>query len=276
MSRPDDVPVDGAGDLHDPRREVDRMDNVVLAALGEPMDPEFSAHLAACPQCRAELDALAQTAGLAREGHDPDSGDLAPSSAVWDSIAAELGLEGSLAAHRTVAARRPGRADSLPLPRSVSDRPRDSWSRRARTWSLAAAAAVLAVITGGLGYALGQSADSGSGQTTVAATARLLSMPGGPAGAEGTAKLLNSAQGKKLSVSAVGLPPRSGYYEVWLFNPDLNQMVAVGTLATNDSGTFPVPAGLDPAGYSVVDVSAQNFDGNPVHQQSVLRGRLSL
>jgi hypothetical protein len=51
-------------------------------------------------------------------------------------------------------------------------------------------------------------------------------------------------------------------------------MVAVGTLGDDDRGSFTVPAGLDLTAYHVVDVSAQNYDGNPAHQQSVLRGQL--
>jgi hypothetical protein len=128
-------------------------------------------------------------------------------------------------------------------------------------------------VAGGLGYVLGH--DSDGEQQSVAATATLAAMPGGPTQVEGTAELLDSADGKQLSVTTVGLPSRSGYYEVWLYNPGLNQMVAVGTLASDHAGTFPVPPGLDPADYSVVDVSAQKFDGNPEHQLSVLRGELS-
>ncbi len=131
------------------------------------------------------------------------------------------------------------------------------------------------MIACGLGYVLGHSSDPDTGQGSVTATAQLAPMPGGPAGVAGTAHLLTTSDGKQLSVSTVGLPSRAGYYEVWMFNPAVNQMVAVGTLGANDTGTFPVPAGLDPSAYHVVDVSAQDFDGNPVHQQSVLRGQLS-
>ncbi len=117
--------------------------------------------------------------------------------------------------------------------------------------------------------------DSDDDNPPVAATATLAAMPGGPAEVHGTASFWTPRDGKKLSVSTAGLPIRAGYYEVWLYNPQLKQMVAVGTLASNHAGTFPVPAGLNPADYNVVDVSAQHFDGNPAHQQSVLRGELS-
>ncbi len=90
---PGDRPGDRSEDLHSPRHEMDRLDNIVLAALGEPVEPGFAAHLAACPECQAQLDALTRTADLAREGHHVDTSDHVPSSAVWDSIAAELGLE---------------------------------------------------------------------------------------------------------------------------------------------------------------------------------------
>jgi hypothetical protein len=77
-------------------------------------------------------------------------------------------------------------------------------------------------------------------------------------------------------VSATMPPaPERGYYEVWLLDERTNSMVAVGALGENGQGTFTMPAGLDMAGYSVVDVSAERYDGDPAHASSVLRGTLS-
>ena len=78
-----------------------------------------------------------------------------------------------------------------------------------------------------------------------------------------------------MSVSADGLPADDGYYEVWLFNPSINQMVAVGTLGAGGRGCFTVPDGIDLRAYHVVDVSAQKYNGNNTHERSVLRGPLS-
>src|SRR5690349_19740711 len=126
---------------HDPRQELDRMDNIVLSALGEPVDPEFSAHLATCSTCQAELDALTHTADLAREGHHPDPEGRTPSAAVWDSIAAELGLDSGAADEHAA------RVDTSPAgpESSPSELPGQAWHRGPRAWTLAAAAAVLAV-----------------------------------------------------------------------------------------------------------------------------------
>lgn len=144
------------------------------------------------------------------------------------------------------------------------------WWRRAGL--AAAGVAAIVVIAGGGGYLAGRHA--GGTPAVTSAQAALETMPGGPRGAAGRAVVRSTSQGTELNVSTSGLPLREGYYEVWLFDPDVNQMVAVGTLAANGDGAFPVPPGLDPHRYHVVDVSAQNFDGNPVHQQSVLRGAL--
>lgn len=63
-----------------------------------------------------------------------------------------------------------------------------------------------------------------------------------------------------------------GYQEVWLIAPDLSRLVSLGIL-TADSGTFPLPAGLDLAEFPIVDVSDEPLDGNPAHSSvSIVRG----
>ena len=240
-------------DPHDPRFELDRLDNIMLSALGEPGDPDFEEHRRGCERCRAESAEFARTVRLGREsGEHRERFDTAPASSVWAAITAELGLStpAAVARHRPVLSR-----------------------QRWRTAVLAGAAAVLVVAGVGAGYVLGRR-DIAS-HVSVASTARLGAMPGGPSDVSGAAVIHTTGGGQQLSVSTRGLPLRQGYYEVWLFNPSSNQMVAVGTLADNGTGSFPVPAGLDPHAYHVVDVSAQDYDGDPAHQQSVLRGQLT-
>ena len=66
-----------------------------------------------------------------------------------------------------------------------------------------------------------------------------------------------------------------GYQEVWLIAPDLTRLVSLGVM-TSESGTFPVPAGLDLAEYPIVDVSDEPVDGNPAHSSvSIVRGTLA-
>lgn len=277
-------------DPHEPAYDDVRLDNLVLSALGERVNPEFEAHLMSCAECRDELDALASTALLARELEaeaadwsadsdrpaDAGSPDRARADSIWAGITAELQLDQQSDA-------RPSRQPAKPPPairssdlpgdelRARRTAPLDRPSRRGSTWLVAAV--VVGVVAGGVGYAAGRHSSSPS--AAIASTAALSAMPGGPVQVSGSAEIRSDAAGTELSVTAKGLPQREGYYEVWLFNPAVNQMVAVGTLPSDGTGTFPVPPGLDPARYHVVDVSAQDYNGDPTHQQSVLRGQLS-
>ncbi|MHA3705186.1 anti-sigma factor domain-containing protein, partial [Jatrophihabitans sp. YIM 134969] len=144
--------------------------------------------------------------------------------------------------------------------------------RRARGW-LAAAAAVLVVGAGAGGYVVGRDDTSTGGCPT--ATAQLASVGGGSADAGGRAEVVCAADGPALRVTTEQLPINSGYYEVWMYQPSSGVMVAIGALGNDGSGTFTLPGGMDIRDYPVVDVSAQRFDGDPSHQQSVLQGPLT-
>jgi hypothetical protein len=97
---------------------------------------------------------------------------------------------------------------------------------------------------------------------------------GTPAKVQGAATVHRSSDGYRLDVDTHGLPPRTGY-EVWPYDSRVGTMVAIGTLGTGGSGTFTVPAGIGLRAFDVVDVSAQNYAGNPAHQRSVLQGPLN-
>ena len=252
-------PTDPSDDLdpHDPRVESVLLDNLALSALGLPVDPGFDGHAEHCRRCQAELAQFRQTVALAREAGHPRDQAAHPSEAVWDGIAAELGL---------TASRAPVPAPTPPVAIGVARR---GW----RAGLTAACAAVLLVVAGTAGYLLG---DRRSGESARAsAIAHLVAMPGGPAHVTGTAYVRAAGGTTELTVTTDGLPLREGYYEVWMFDPATNEMVAIGTLAQNGAGDFPMPPGLNPNAYHVVDVSAQKYDGNPAHQLSVLRGPLT-
>jgi hypothetical protein len=69
--------------------------------------------------------------------------------------------------------------------------------------------------------------------------------------------------------------PRSGYYEVWLAQPDLQHMVAVGVVH-DGKAALEIPDGLNVSSYSFVDVSLEPLDGDPAHSTvSVARGQLA-
>jgi hypothetical protein len=121
-------------------------------------------------------------------------------------------------------------------------------------------------------------ADPGKGAAsgTVVARAPLAVVPGatGVAGASGTARVVQTADGRRLDVDVARLSPhRTGYYEVWLIDRGIDQMVSVGVLR-GDGGAFVLPDGLDVGAYPVVDVSVET-PGNPRHSgTSVLRGTI--
>ncbi len=233
-------------DPHDPRFELDRQDNLALLALGEQVDPEFAAHQSACLLCQAELRELDATVRLARRAAR-DVVESDPPARLWDSIAAEV-------------AGAPVPAEVLPL-------------RRRRRWQYGLVAAALVLIGLAGGFVVGR---QGSREgNSVMANAKLVEQAGGPSDASGTAMVTRSNRGISLSVNTSSLPYRTGYYAVWVYDPAVDRMINVGALDSAGSGTFVLPPGVDIRQYDVVDVSAQDFDGNPAHKQSVLQGGLT-
>lgn len=234
--------------------------DIAALALGEPIDAAQRAHMMGCPTCQADVAAYRHIAGLARAGRAPAGAADQPPAHVWARIVDELGLAAGTAGAPA--------ADSDV--RSSGPRRRPATARRR---VLVAAAAVVALVAAGAGgWAVGHAGSPQGAQRS--AQARLAAQPGTAQRVHGTASVHPSALGHTLTVDASGLPATAGYYEVWLFDPSINQMVAVGSLGDGGRGSFTVPAGLDLASYHVVDVSAQRFDGNNRHERSVLRGPL--
>jgi hypothetical protein len=245
VSPPIGPPAD-QNDLH-----ARAQDELASLALGEQVDGVVADHVRGCPLCLRELEAYRHVAGLARAG-SPVEGATAPPPAVWDAVLAELGAQAPSAAPVALIAPRPPR-----------------WRRVALL-----AAAVVAIAGAGIGgWAIGHTSSTGTPDRT--ATAVLAAQPGTTSNVHGTAVVHPSSLGYTLNVTSDGLPAGDGYYEVWLYNPSINQMVAVGTLGAGGRGAFTVPAGIDLGAYHVVDVSAQRYDGNNRHERSVLRGPLN-
>lgn len=225
-------------------------DELIALATGD-IDPAGSAaeHLSTCARCRDEMASYSAAAALTA------------TALAWDGEAAEPGPERVWA----------GISDTLGL--SGSARP--AQHRVRSRWPKALAAASAAVILS-VGVALGvtQPWDSGdSGRTTVS-TADLKPVSG--SGSRGTAEVVEQGDRNDLSVQADRLPLRQGYYEVWLLDPASGKMVSMGNLGDDGTGDFPMPPGLDLRRYHVVDLSAEQYDGNPAHSaDSVLRGDLT-
>ncbi|WP_448630836.1 anti-sigma factor domain-containing protein [Cellulomonas soli] len=114
----------------------------------------------------------------------------------------------------------------------------------------------------------------GTGAPTVTASATLDPLPGWQA--SGTAVVETSRDGSRVLVVdlADGTPDEGGFREVWLLTPDVSGLISLGTLEGSE-GRFDLPDGLDLDEFSVVDVSAERFDGDPAHSgDSIVRGPL--
>ena len=62
--------------------------------------------------------------------------------------------------------------------------------------------------------------------------------------------------------------------ELWLIKPDLSAMTSLGLIEDVDG--YVIPAGIDVAEYSVVDLSIEPNDGDPTHSgRSILRDTLT-
>jgi anti-sigma-K factor RskA len=224
-------------------------DSLALIALGEreDLDDEVG-HAAECEQCAAELASLSSVVATGRTVTAEDY-PVEPPEHVWADIQRDLG--------------------TAPVVDELADRR----SRRPMTPWLAVAASA-GLIVGGLGVAASFTFDQQT-DPTVIAQAALEPLPGNEVA--GVAAVQQTQVGAVLNVSVSDLPPREGYYEVWLLTPDVSNMVSVGVLADDGSGTFPLPSALNLGEFSVVDISREEFDGDATHStDSVVRGSLPI
>lgn len=230
---------------------------LALLALGEDdaASPADHAHLASCAGCRAEVDSFAQVTGVARS---EEVGLVTPPAEVWDRVRDELGLA-------------PDDAEPAPVVELASRR------RPPMLWAAAAAGvALVAGVGGGIAWERSQVEEPPVVAPPVTvAEAELEPLPQWPS-ASGRAVVEENPDGDlEVSVTVLGTEQGDGYREVWLLADDLSGMVSLGVLR-GDSGTFPLPAGLDLETYSLVDVSEEPFDGDPTHSgDSVVRGGLT-
>jgi anti-sigma-K factor RskA len=190
----------------------------------------------------------------ARSITDEDRPSPAPPQ-VWTAITSELGME------------TPTGVTPITSARSARG------NRGARTWLVAAAAAVVGVLAGGVvATSRNQTPD------TADLLARAELGPMDESGFTGTARVEQGSDGTVLTVAVPDLPGiDDGYYEVWMATADAGTMVAIGTLNPGQEGHYPLPAGMDVGSFPVVDVSVEHFDGEAGHSAtSVVRGQLEV
>jgi len=243
---------------------VKHLEPEVLAQLAlhpdQPVEVAVREHLSGCAQCRAEVDELRDVAELSRSARSDAVLTSAPPQ-VWDRVVEELGLQ-------TV-----GPADeSDEVAPAVEPMPITSRAARPRRLMLAAAASV-GLVVGVLGTWLVTALTDDEEAPPPVATVQLEPLAG--KSGNGSAELFQAPGGPELRVGAQGLAAAPGYYEVWLINTDGVRMVSLGVLDAQGGGTFRIPADLVAEGYTIVDVSLEPYDGNPVHSRdSVIRGNL--
>ncbi len=240
-------------------------DRLVILALGESsQDAVESDHLAGCAECRTEFEAMRHVAELSAETQGLQELPPPPER-VWQKISAE------------VASSRPAAAPQLSVVASTRDahRPTVARGRRARpSWLsplvAAAAAAVLAVV----GTVTVIRAADRPESVAVTARASLSPLQDAPAGARGDARVL---AGNALHLKVSDLPLTTGYYEIWLIDPDdVTKMVSMGNLNAASDVTLPIAPTVDLNRFRLVDVSAEPTDGNSAHSgKSLLRGTLT-
>jgi len=153
----------------------------------------------------------------------------------------------------------------------VEDRP--DGGRRA-DGRLVVAVAILVVLVVAVVGVLAARMDGDAGQ--VLAATRLEPLTDVP---EAAAVVVDVGETDTLDVTFDGpslptVPTVDGYYEVWLVDEDIEDMVSLGPL--RGDGIYRIPEGVDFHEFPVVDVSIEPDDGNSTHSgSSVLRGTLA-
>ncbi|WP_328650660.1 anti-sigma factor [Micromonospora sp. NBC_00330] len=271
-------------------------DRLVFLALGESeADDGESTHLGTCALCRAEVASLQQVAGLGTETQGladlPD-----PPEHIWQGIEAQVrAAEAGPLLTETRRHRVPEQADTTAAEQADTTTAAEQTfgaaaestvtrldparrSRRGRRWSGWVATAVTAAAAAAVGVVgtvsvLRPDDPTPTPPPVVVASAPLAAYGATPPTAKGDARVFQDGQ---LHLHVANLPSVAGYYEVWLINPTTMEMFSVGTLGGGSDALLPLPPNVDLKTYSVVDVSAEQYDNNTRHSgDSLLRGSLT-
>ncbi|WP_328617021.1 anti-sigma factor [Amycolatopsis sp. NBC_00355] len=233
-------------------------DRLVLLALDDATPgPADTTHLSTCADCREQLESLRTIAGLGRETNAETVLPPVPER-VWDRIAAETGQ-----ATRTSPTGDGGQVLSLQR-RSGEQAGRRRLSRGVR-YTIIATAAAAAGVAGTL-----VAVNAGGEHGRVVAEAQLNRQASAPAGAAGTARIVDTGAGsRRLKVQLTGMPDPAGLYEIWLYDGG-KTMIPLGVTAGTAADVF-IPPTIAVDSYPVVDVSAQHL-GQQEHGVSMLQG----
>jgi hypothetical protein len=227
-----------------------------LAALREPLPAEDAAHLDSCTVCAADVASLRRAVDAVAVPQLAAPGvPVEPPAHVWDAVAAAAGVP--------VAAGLPADAAIVPF------------RSRRRPLLLVAASVVLGAVVGAGAVAVLRDSGDGTVDESVEAVEAVALDPLADNEASGRAEVVRRADGSRaLEVRLTAPALADGYYEVWLIEPSITDMVPLG-IARSGTQTFELPADLDLGEFPLVDVSVEPLDGNPLHSGvSVARGQL--
>lgn len=249
-------------------------DALALVALGEPLtDPGVVDHLTNCASCRREIETLRSTVSVARSAIGETKLHVAPAR-VWHAVRSELGLSTDLEPPTAATTlQRPARqGEPAAVVQLDAERERRSIIRRMVMPIVASAAAAALVAGGVLWWGASEPRDAGQ----LIASAQLDALPDWPQ-TSGQATIAELADGERVvTVSLDAEVDADVVREVWLLTENVDGLISLGLL-TGTTGRFVVPASVDLAEYSVVDISAEPLDGDPTHSgNSIVRGGLDV
>ncbi len=235
-------------------------EHLALAALREPLPAEDAVHLESCAECTAEVASLRRSVdAVAVPQFAAPGAPVQPPPHVWEAIAAATGVSAGPAARVPAEATPAGRADVVPF------------RSRRRPLLLVAASVVIGAVVGAGAVAVLRGGDGDN--VRAVETVALDPLP--DENASGTAEVVVRTDGSRALEVKLDAPSLAdGYYEVWLIEPSITDMVPLG-IARSGTQTFELPTDLDLRRFPLVDVSREPLDGNPLHSGvSVARGQL--
>lgn len=268
--------------------------DLAFIAVGHAPGTEVSAHLNACPDCRHDLDWTARAVTALSEPvrlHEPPAdvwAGIERSLAAPENPDAGPGTSGASASDVTAAASRPAPRHDPGAGPGTPDGPVPGPSHRAGStavdlqdggtvtaiagrhrWPVVVAAAAAGLVVGAAGAALAAGLltprdDDAAPPAEPVAVGEAVLEPVAAQDLEGRAEMVANPDGDLRLTVDVSRPPQQGYFEVWLRDEQASRLISLGTVS-DPSTTLPVPEGVDLERFPVVDVSQEDFDGDPSH-----------
>ncbi len=230
----------------------------VLASVGaEVADADADADDEVDEAAGYEVEDFGRLRAIARRVDDEDRARVDPPADLWRRIAAAVEAE-------------------APAPMAAPVVSLDAHRRRRHRRVLAAVAAAVVVVAVTGAVLLGGGSSPDGDETQLVASTELDALePIGGATAE--VRLVRQDDHLQLELDAhdMAAAPEGQHYELWLLDPSSEAAAPVSLGAMTGSTSVPVPAGVDPDEYAVVDVSLQEQGQTEHSGHSLLRGTLA-